>query len=63
MNLFQMLIALSGKLTGYDGSFPFDKPGDKYEGAKYGGMRMVRILDQNVILPVLLILSLSLAPF
>lgn len=42
--IFQMLIALSGKLTGYDGTFPFDKPGDKYEGAKYEGMRIVRQL-------------------
>lgn len=39
-----MLIALSGKLTGYDGTFPFEKPGDKYEGAKYGGMRIVGFL-------------------
>ncbi|XP_073950740.1 protein O-mannosyl-transferase 2 [Choristoneura fumiferana] len=38
--LGKMLIALSGKLTGYDGTFPFDKPGDKYEGAKYEGMRI-----------------------
>ncbi|XP_037294081.1 protein O-mannosyl-transferase 2 isoform X2 [Manduca sexta] len=37
--LGKMLLALSGKLTGYDGSFPFEKPGDKYEGAKYQGMR------------------------
>ncbi|XP_061722029.1 protein O-mannosyl-transferase 2 [Cydia pomonella] len=38
--LGKMLIALSGKLTGYDGTFPFDKPGDKYDGAKYEGMRI-----------------------
>ncbi|KAL0819896.1 hypothetical protein ABMA28_007908 [Loxostege sticticalis] len=38
--LGKMLIALSGKLTGYDGTFPFEKPGDKYEGAKYEGMRI-----------------------
>lgn len=37
----QMLIALSGHLTGYDGSFPFEKPGDKYEGVNYVGMRVV----------------------
>lgn len=36
-----MLIALSGKLTGYDGTFPFEKPGDKYEKAQYQGMRIV----------------------
>lgn len=39
--IFQMLIALSGYLTGYDGSFPFEKPGDKYENVNYLGMRIV----------------------
>lgn len=37
--LGKMLIALSGVLTGYNGSFPFEKPGDKYEGVNYVGMR------------------------
>lgn len=36
-----MLIALSGVLTGYNGSFPFEKPGDKYNGVNYVGMREV----------------------
>lgn len=36
-----MLIALSGYATGYDGSFAFDKPGDKYGDVKYIGMRVV----------------------
>lgn len=36
-----MLIALSGYLTGYDGKFPFEKPGDKYENVNYVGMRVV----------------------
>lgn len=36
-----MLIALSGKLTGYDGTFHFEKPGSKFEGARYEGMRIV----------------------
>lgn len=36
-----MLIALSGYLTGYDGRFAFEKPGDKYEGVSYVGMRVV----------------------
>lgn len=36
-----MLIALSGVLTGYNGDFPFEKPGDKYEGVNYVGMREV----------------------
>lgn len=36
-----MLIALSGVLTGYNGTFAFEKPGDKYNGTAYEGMRMV----------------------
>lgn len=39
-----MLIALSGYLTGYDGTFPFEKPGDKYENVNYIGMRVVNIV-------------------
>ncbi|RZC38810.1 protein O-mannosyl-transferase 2, partial [Asbolus verrucosus] len=38
--LGKMLIGLSGYLTGYDGTFAFDKPGDKYENTSYVGMRM-----------------------
>ncbi|XP_011504680.1 PREDICTED: protein O-mannosyl-transferase 2 [Ceratosolen solmsi marchali] len=38
--LGKMLIALSGHLTGYDGTFPFEKPGDKYKNVNYIGMRM-----------------------
>lgn len=37
-----MLIALSGKLTGYNGTYPFEKPGDKYNGTAYEGMRLVK---------------------
>ena len=36
-----MLIGLSGYLTGYDGEFPFDKPGDDFGEVNYVGMRMV----------------------
>lgn len=39
--LGKMLIALSGKLTGYDGTYPFEKPADKYNGTRYEGMRIV----------------------
>ncbi|XP_076382009.1 protein O-mannosyl-transferase 2 isoform X2 [Megalopta genalis] len=38
--LGKMLIGLSGYLTGYDGTFAFEKPGDKYENVKYVGMRL-----------------------
>ncbi|CAG9860761.1 unnamed protein product [Phyllotreta striolata] len=38
--LGKMLIGLSGYLTGYDGTFSFDKPGDKYENTSYLGMRI-----------------------
>ncbi|XP_053700812.1 protein O-mannosyl-transferase 2 [Synchiropus splendidus] len=37
--LGKMLIGLAGYLTGYDGTFPFLKPGDKYEHHNYLGMR------------------------
>ena len=36
-----MLIGLSGYLTGYDGTFPFTKPGDKYNDTNYIGMRIL----------------------
>lgn len=36
-----MLIGAFGYMTGYDGTFPFVKPGDKYEGVHYLGMRVV----------------------
>jgi dolichyl-phosphate-mannose-protein mannosyltransferase len=36
-----MLIGLFGYLDGYNGSFHFDKPGDKFEDHKYMGMRIV----------------------
>lgn len=38
-----MLIGLSGYLTGYDGRFAFEKPGDKYEDVSYIGMRVVSL--------------------
>ncbi|XP_039968621.1 protein O-mannosyl-transferase 2-like [Bactrocera tryoni] len=34
-----MLIGLSGYVTGYNGTYPFEKPGDKYNGSRYEGMR------------------------
>ncbi|XP_046804385.1 protein O-mannosyl-transferase 2-like [Lucilia cuprina] len=41
--LGKMLIGLSGYLTGYNGTYPFEKPGDKYNGTHYEGMRYVSI--------------------
>ena len=39
-----MSIAMAGYLSGYNGSFPFDKPGDQYGDNPYVGMRLVRYL-------------------
>ncbi|NXG30846.1 POMT2 transferase, partial [Dromaius novaehollandiae] len=41
--LGKMLIGLAGYLSGYDGTFPFQKPGDRYEQHNYVGMRGVRL--------------------
>ncbi|NXQ92906.1 POMT2 transferase, partial [Sagittarius serpentarius] len=41
--LGKMLIGLAGYLSGYDGTFPFQKPGDRYEHHNYMGMRGVRL--------------------
>ena len=38
-----MLIGFAGKMTGYNGSFAFKKPGDQYKDVAYVGMRMVDI--------------------
>ncbi|MCL4119094.1 UNVERIFIED_CONTAM: hypothetical protein GTU68_019371 [Idotea baltica] len=38
--LGKMLIGAFGYLTGYDGAFAFVKPGDKYDGVSYIGMRV-----------------------
>lgn len=43
--LLQMLIGLAGYMSGYDGTFPFIKPGDKYENQNYWGMRGVCCLS------------------
>lgn len=40
-----MLIGLAGYLSGYDGTFMFQKPGDRYEHHNYMGMRGVRLHD------------------
>ena len=40
-----MSIAFAGYLSGYNGSFPFDKPGDSYGENSYVGMRLVRAVN------------------
>ena len=39
--LLQLIIAVAGVLTGYNGSFEFKEPGQKYEDTAYVGMRVV----------------------
>ena len=36
-----MMIGLFGYVTGYDGTFSFENPGQKYNETKYLGMRVV----------------------
>ncbi|XP_063430399.1 protein O-mannosyl-transferase 2-like [Mytilus trossulus] len=50
--LGKMLIALSGVLTGYDGEFPFAKPGDEYGDTNYIGMRMFCALLGGSLVPL-----------
>ncbi|KAJ8309086.1 hypothetical protein KUTeg_013960 [Tegillarca granosa] len=50
--LGKMLIGLSGYLTGYDGEFPFGKPGDQYGDTKYVGMRVFCALLGAALVPL-----------
>ncbi|XP_073812438.1 protein O-mannosyl-transferase 2 isoform X2 [Musca autumnalis] len=50
--LGKMLIALSGYLTGYDGTFQFEKPGDKYNDTNYEGMRYFCTTLGAIIIPM-----------
>ncbi|KAL5283042.1 POMT2 family protein [Megaselia abdita] len=50
--LGKMLIGLSGKLTGYNGTYPFEKPGDKYNGTRYEGMRIFCTTLGSLIIPM-----------
>lgn len=46
MMMFQMLIAAGGIVSGYNGSFAFEKPGDSYPfHVPYAAMRMVTASD------------------
>uniref|UniRef100_A0A0A9WU53 Protein O-mannosyl-transferase 2 n=1 Tax=Lygus hesperus TaxID=30085 RepID=A0A0A9WU53_LYGHE len=62
--LGKMLIALSGYLSGYDGSFAFDKPGDKYGDVNYVGMRVFCTFLGSCIAPLayLIVLELTNSP-
>ena len=46
-----MLIGLSGYLTGYNGTFPFNKPGDSYEDYPILGMRLFCVTLGTLIVP------------
>ncbi|XP_017067631.1 protein O-mannosyl-transferase 2 [Drosophila eugracilis] len=50
--LGKMLIGLSGYLTGYNGTFPFEKPGDKYNETRYQGMRYFCTVLGALIMPM-----------
>ena len=49
--LGKMLLGLAGVLTGYNGSFPFSKPGDAYEDTPYLGMRIFCALLGSAVIP------------
>ena len=42
--LGKMFIGAVGWATGYNGTFPFEKPGDLYHDHNYLGMRIVRLI-------------------
>ncbi len=41
LSVFQLIIAVAGVLTGYNGSFEFEEPGQLYKDTPYIGMRFV----------------------
>lgn len=46
-----MLIGFSGYLTGYNGTFAFNKPGDSYEDYPILGMRLFCVLLGTLVIP------------
>uniref|UniRef100_UPI00398EDA03 protein O-mannosyl-transferase 2 n=1 Tax=Pristiophorus japonicus TaxID=55135 RepID=UPI00398EDA03 len=58
--LGKMLIGLAGYLTGYDGTFPFKKPGDKYEQHHYYGMRALCATLGSCLVPFAYLIVLEL---
>ncbi|MBN3299264.1 POMT2 transferase, partial [Amia calva] len=59
--LGKMLIGLAGYLSGYDGTFPFVKPGDKYEEHNYWGMRGFCALLGSCLAPFAFLIVLELS--
>ncbi|XP_042108724.1 protein O-mannosyl-transferase 2 isoform X1 [Ovis aries] len=59
--LGKMLIGLAGYLSGYDGTFLFQKPGDNYEHHSYMGMRGFCAFLGSMLIPLayLTVLELS----
>ncbi len=45
----QLIIAVAGLLSGYNGSFEFKEPGQAYEDTPYIGMRVVRKMSWELI--------------
>ncbi|KAI8485373.1 Protein O-mannosyl-transferase 2 [Branchiostoma belcheri] len=60
--LGKMLIGLAGHLTGYDGAFPFEKPGDKYGDTKYVGMRSFCVSLGSTVVPLAFLTYILLDP-
>ncbi|KAK7103260.1 protein O-mannosyl-transferase 2-like [Littorina saxatilis] len=50
--LGKMMVGLAGYLTGYNGSFPFAKPGDEYGDTNYVGMRVFCALLGAALVPM-----------
>ncbi|ELU02562.1 hypothetical protein CAPTEDRAFT_139146, partial [Capitella teleta] len=47
-----MMIAAFGHMTGYNGSFAFSKPGDKYGGVSFVGMRVCCACLGSCLIPI-----------
>ncbi|KAJ8045755.1 Protein O-mannosyl-transferase 2 [Holothuria leucospilota] len=59
--LGKMLIGLAGSLSGYDGSFTFEAPGEKYENVNYMGMRILCATLGSLVIPLIYLTVLELS--
>ncbi|XP_067943610.1 protein O-mannosyl-transferase 2-like [Watersipora subatra] len=50
--LGKIILAFVGRMTGYDGKFPFNKPGDSLERVHYVGMRQASALFGAAVVPL-----------